>query len=186
MKTQRVAFAALGAVVLIVSAQARAAQSDDAVLRQEVTALREMVLALQTRVTQLEALAGDASRAVPPEPKAAAADTAPIVRQTPAVAVAPPAATMDATAADATVAPPVGASPAYISPEAALRANWSKVARGMQQDEIVALIGAPSQKATLDGRTVWYYYYPGAGAGSVFFTDAGRVSSRQSPFGLGW
>jgi len=48
------------------------------------------------------------------------------------------------------------------------------------------LLGAPSKKFILDGRRGWYYYYPGTGGGSVFFSDAGRVSSRQSPFGLGW
>jgi hypothetical protein len=38
---------------------------------------------------------------------------------------------------------------------------------------------------TIDGRTAWYYVYPATGTGSVFFTDSGRVSSRQSPFGWG-
>jgi outer membrane protein assembly factor BamE (lipoprotein component of BamABCDE complex) len=56
----------------------------------------------------------------------------------------------------------------------------------MDQNAVIALLGDPSSRSTLDGRTVWYYIYPGTGRGSVFFTDAGRVSSRQSPFGLGW
>ena len=56
----------------------------------------------------------------------------------------------------------------------------------MDQGEITRLLGAPSKKFVLDGRNVWYYYYPGTGRGSVFFTDAGRVSSSKSPFGWGW
>jgi hypothetical protein len=80
----------------------------------------------------------------------------------------------------------LGSNSSYVSPEAALRANWSKVEQAMDQGEVTRLLGAPSNKFTLDGRTVWYYYYPATGSGSVFFTDAGRVSSRQSPFGWGW
>ena len=74
----------------------------------------------------------------------------------------------------------------YGSPEAALRANWSKVNQNMDRDEVTNLLGAPSKKFALDGRTVWDYYYPATGGGSVFFGDAGRVSSSQSPFGWGW
>jgi hypothetical protein len=79
-------------------------------------------------------------------------------------------------------APGVG----YVTPEAALRGTWAKIKADMAEAEVVALLGAPSKKFTLDGRRGWYYYYPGTGAGSVFFTDEGRVSSRQSPFGMGW
>jgi len=88
----------------------------------------------------------------------------------------------------ATLAPASATAPAvgYVSPEAALRGTWAKIKPDMAEAEVVALLGAPSKKFTLDGRRGWYYYYPGTGAGSVFFTDAGRVSSRQSPFGMGW
>jgi outer membrane protein assembly factor BamE (lipoprotein component of BamABCDE complex) len=74
----------------------------------------------------------------------------------------------------------------YVSPEAALKATWRKIRPDMARSEVVALLGEPSKEFELDGRRGWYYYYPGTGAGSVFFTDDGRVSSRQSPFGLGW
>ena len=88
----------------------------------------------------------------------------------------------------ATLAPASATAPAvgYVSPEAALRGTWAKIKPDMAEAEVVALLGAPSKKFTLDGRRGWYYYYPGTGAGSVFLTDAGRVSSRQSPFGMGW
>jgi hypothetical protein len=87
-------------------------------------------------------------------------------------------------------APAAAPSPApragEVTPEARLRMNWEKVGKDMDQGEVTRLLGAPSKKSTIDGRTVWYYAYPGTGGGSVFFTDAGRVSSRQSPFGWGW
>ena len=85
-------------------------------------------------------------------------------------------------AAAAPAAPAAG----YLTPEAALKATWHRIRRDMPQSDVVALLGEPSKKFVLDGRRGWYYYYPGTGGGSVFFTDAGRVSSRQSPFGLGW
>jgi len=93
--------------------------------------------------------------------------------RTPAAASAPASAPAAAPAAAAVPAAAPAASPGagYVSPEAALRSS---------------LLGAPSKKFILDGRRGWYYYYPGTGGGSVFFSDAGRVSSRQSPFGLGW
>ena len=85
-------------------------------------------------------------------------------------------------------APAAAPAPAagYVSPEAALRSRWAGLKPDMTESEVAQLLGAPSKKFTLDGRKGWYYYYPGTGGGSVFFTDAGRVSSRQSPFGWGW
>jgi len=78
-----------------------------------------------------------------------------------------------------------GADPQAASPQAQLRLNWSKIEPGIDADHVSRLLGEPTSKLRLDGRTAWYYSYPGLGNGSVFFTDAGRVSSRQSPFGWG-
>jgi hypothetical protein len=86
----------------------------------------------------------------------------------------------------AKAAVPAAPSAGNVSPEATLRMNWARIKADMEQDEVTQLLGAPSKKFTLDGRNVWYYYYPATGNGSVFFTDAGRVSSHQSPFGWGW
>lgn len=83
-------------------------------------------------------------------------------------------------------APPAATTAGHASPEAALRASWGKIGQGLDAREVEALLGRPSRKLTLDGRTLWYYEYPGTGRGSVFFTDAGRVSSSQPPFGWGW
>ena len=71
----------------------------------------------------------------------------------------------------------------YLSPEAALRQSWSNIKPEMADSQVAKLLGEPSKKFKLDGRDVWYYFYPGTGKGSVFFTDEGRVTSSQSPFG---
>jgi len=141
---------------------ARAAQ-DEGSLQQQVAALQQMVLDLQSRLAELERAAASHNALAAPETAAPAAPEA---------------------AAPAAQVEPVAAG--HLSEEARLKLNWSKVSREMDQNDVIGLLGAPSKQTTLDGRTVWYYYYPGAGAGSVFFTDAGRVSSRQSPFGFGW
>jgi hypothetical protein len=153
----RIALSVLVSLALASAPAVRAAEPDSARLQQEVEALKELVLDLQKRLSQLEGRQPPAAQAAPGTPQAA-----PVA------------------------ASPLGANSAYASPEAALRANWSKIAQEMDQSEVTRLLGAPSKKFMLDGRTVWYYYYPGTGSGSVFFTDAGRVSSRQSPFGWGW
>jgi len=153
----RIALPTLVAVALAGAAAAHAAEPDIASLELEVKALKQEVLDLQKRLSQIEGRQAPAAQAAP--------DTA----QNAPVAAAP-----------------LGATSGYVNPEAALRANWSKIAQEMDQSEVTRLLGAPSKKFVLDGRTVWYYYYPATGSGSVFFTDAGRVSSRQSPFGWGW
>ncbi len=158
---------------------ARAAAPEGATLQQEVKALQAMVQDLQRRVSALEGhpvLPAAASQSVP--------QAAPARSAAPAAVPQMPAASLPQAAPIAAAQP--GASAGYMSPEAMLRAAWSKVGKGMQDGEITRLLGAPSKKFTLDGRTVWYYYYPATGSGSVFFTDEGRVSSRQSPFGWGW
>lgn len=129
-------------------------------LEQQVKALSEQVHQLQQRVDRLEGRTQSLAPATAPAPAAPSA----------------------APAAITAAAPGAG----YVSPEAALRNTWARIKPDMAESEVASLLGAPSKKFTLDGRRGWYYYYPGSGAGSVFFTDQGRVSSRQSPFGMGW
>ena len=187
----RTAFLAFVSLALAGIPAARAAEPDYATLQQEVKALKQMVHDLQQRVSALEGHAAapaqgpqaaqpaaQATQAAPP-----AAQAAPPVPQ--AAQAAQPAPTMPQ-AAPITAAKP-GASPGYMSPEALLKTSWNQVEKGMDQAAISKLLGAPSTTFLLDGRLVWYYYYPGTGRGSVFFTAAGRVSSYQSPFlGFGW
>ena len=173
MKT-RTAILAIVFLALAGSPVARASEADDAALRKDVKTLIEMVQDLQRRVSALEA-----HSAQPPT----TATVAP-----PATSSVPRAAQAAGTAQVAPIAAArPGVRPDYVSPEAMLKANWNQIDKGMDEAAIKALIGTPSTTFLLDGRLVWYYYYPGTGRGSIFFTDAGRVSSYQSPFpAFGW
>jgi len=190
MRTALLAFVSLA---LAGVPAARAAEPDYATLQQEVKVLKQMVQDLQRRMAAIEGRSGAPAQGTHPAPQAAqpgpqAAQPAPQMAQ-PAPQVAQPAPHTAQTvpqAAPIAAAQP-GASPSYMSPEALLKASWNQVEKGMDQAAVTALLGAPSTTFLLDGRRVWYYYYPGTGRGSVFFTDAGRVSSYQSPFlGFGW
>ncbi|HXZ48018.1 MAG TPA: hypothetical protein VEG27_03305 [Usitatibacter sp.] len=196
---------ALVVVFALAAVQARAADPDDAALRREIESLKEAVRNLEHRVDVLEGRKrpsvpaaseppkGSTSSAPTPVPPAAATTTnlsagppAAATATAPPAAPSPPAMPAAPVAATTPRAAPLGTDTGYASPEAALRASWSEIGAGMDDGQVTKLLGPPSKKLTLDGRTVWYYYYPAIGNGSVFFTDAGRVSSRQSPFGLGW
>jgi len=166
---------ALALVVLLgmaIPPAARAADPDVASLAREVAALREVVQHLQARVDRLE------SHPAPTEQPASGTPR-------PALQAASDAASHDAPAARPIAAPQPGTDAPVASPEAQLRANWSKIRQGIDSDEVSRLLGVPTRKLRLDGRDAWYYSYPALGNGSVFFTDAGRVSSHQSPFGWG-
>ena len=169
---------------LLGSSAAAAEEPGVAALRREVNALNSAVLDLQARVRQLEkgsaAPAAGSSEKVPTRAPAASAPTA--VRA--AAPMAPPQATGSKPAA--ITAAPAGTGAGYLNPEALLRQRWSTIDTGMADTRVHELLGEPSKKFKLNGRIVWYYYYPGTGVGSVFFTDAGKVSSEQSPFGWSW
>jgi len=167
----RIALLVVVSLALAGVSSARAADPENAVLQQEIKALKEMVHDLQQRVKVLEGRSP-----VQPQPSPVQPQASPV----------PPQASEAVPQAAPIAAAPLGATSGYVSPEAALRANWSKIVQDMDQGEVARLLGTPSKKFTLNGRTVWYYYYPATGGGSVFFTDAGRVSSRQSPFGWNW
>lgn len=77
------------------------------------------------------------------------------------------------------------ASAMQVPPLVQLKKNWSQVEPGTAQGKVQALLGNPEKVLHIDGALVWYYVYPGVGAGSVFFNASGKVSSRQSP-SLGW
>jgi outer membrane murein-binding lipoprotein Lpp len=70
---------------------------------------------------------------------------------------------------------------------AALRTAWKEIRAGVPSEQVKDLLGNPTREFTLNGKLAWYYIYPGIGAGSVFFNDSHRVSSRQTPpLGFGW
>jgi hypothetical protein len=161
----------LCAWALLGSTPAAAEDPEVAALRRQVNALEQQVRELKARMDQFDGGA--------PAPAPAAAAPAAAVPQAAPAAAAPAAAAPAPAAASA-------ASPGYVSPEAVLKQRWSSIKPSMGDDRVVELIGQPTTKFKLDGRDVWYYYYPGAGGGSVFFTGEGKVSSSQSPFGWGW
>jgi hypothetical protein len=157
----------LCAWALLGSTPAAAEDPEVAALRRQVNALEQQVRDLKARMDQFD---GGAPAAAPATavPQAAPSATAPA----PAPAPAPAAAS--------------AAGPGYVSPEAVLKQRWSSIKPAMTTDRVTELLGEPTTRFKLDGRDVWYYYYPGAGGGSVFFTGEGKVSSSQSPFGWGW
>lgn len=62
-----------------------------------------------------------------------------------------------------------------------LRENWRNLEEGMPQEQVKILLGAPQKAFRLGGQLVWYYYYPGVGGGSVFFSSTGHLSGSQKP-----
>lgn len=158
----------LSACALLGSAPAAAEEPEVAALRRQVNALEQQVRDLQARMRKVEGGGAGAAAAAPaPKPTAGAQ----------------PSAAPQAAAAPTPVAARAGSA---ISPEAALRQRWSNIKPTITDAQVAEVLGQPSTKFKLDGRNVWYYYYPGTGGGSVFFTDEGKVSSSQSPFGWGW
>jgi hypothetical protein len=157
----------LCAWALFGSTPAAAEDPDIAALRRQMNALEQQVRALNARMDQLE---GRAPAAVPQAAPPAAVPSA--AAQSPHAVPPPPAAS--------------AAGPGYVSPEAVLKQRWSSIKPAITSARVTELLGEPTTRFKLDGRDVWYYYYPGQGGGSVFFTDEGKVSSSQSPFGWGW
>jgi len=70
--------------------------------------------------------------------------------------------------------------------DAAVRDSWRQIERGVSQDRVKQLLGAPQQTFNLSGKLVWYYYYPADGSGSVMFDPAGRVAGFQTPPSTGF
>ena len=161
------------------SPSGQAAEPDVASLEREVIALKATVLQLQARLDRLERLSGSAEQPASGVPRVAVSTSSQAVVQPD---VHPPKAAL--------AAAPVRArqpeeEPVVQGPQAQLRLNWSRIDSGMTTDEVSGLLGEPTRRLQLDGRDVWYYSYPALGNGSVFFTNAGHVSSHQSPFTWG-
>ena len=141
-------------------------------LRQQVEELKDTVRQLQERVNALEK--NDTASWIP-------ATIAPAPSTAPAQALPPKA--METSPA------PERASPAGIASVddkvVILRNSWRRISTGMKQADVKETLGPPTKETLMNGKVVWYYYYAGLGAGSVFFNGDGRISSSQSP-NLGW
>lgn len=164
------------AVALAGAIVAGVAHADDAALdalQKKVDVLEGNVRELKDRIRALEQ--GEAACPVPASTTSGSPDTAP-ARTTVAKA-------------DQAVAPPQPAVPAtepsVDDQVVALRRSWRRIAAGMPQADVRSALGPPSHEMRINGKVVWYYYYAGLGAGSVFFNADGRISSSQSP-NLGW
>ncbi len=62
-----------------------------------------------------------------------------------------------------------------------LQTNWEKLQRGLSTSKLQTLLGDPASKFKLGRETVWYYKYPGIGAGSVMLGRDGKVNGWQKP-----
>lgn len=62
-----------------------------------------------------------------------------------------------------------------------IRDNWHALKRGMSDQDVYALIGAPTSRFKLNNAPVWYYDYQGIGRGSVMFSKEGKLIDWQAP-----
>lgn len=177
---RRLAAASLALACLICAAGAHAEDVELRMLKQQVEELKDTVRQLRERIDALEK--NDPAAWLPAT--TAPADNRPLTT--------PQAAAPAGDGAPPTVA--VAREPARSAPAAnasvddkvvLLRSSWQRIARGMEQSAVTDTLGPPSRNMLINGKVVWYYYYAGLGAGSVFFNADGRVSSSQSP-NLGW
>jgi hypothetical protein len=185
----------LAAFLSLVGA-ARAADPEVEALRQRVDELSQSVQELRDQVRSLQGRIDGGTPSAPAptaalgeaQHEAAPAAAAAAVATPAAASAAPEAATAKAsTAAPGNAAASAPASPTAVSELAVLKKAWRQVEPGIASQKVHDLLGAPTQELTINGKLAWYYVYPGIGAGSVFFNDSRRVSSKQSPpLGISW
>jgi hypothetical protein len=154
-------------------------------MRARLDQIKQLVADFDARLNALEAARSSATQ---PPHSAATASTAVGLAPASAPAPAPAAVPVPISAPAPVVQPPTGATQpaAANAPVVVPRAQWRRVQSGLTMDEVNSLIGAPTKTFELAGKTVWYYYYPAIGAGSVFFDAHGRASSVQRPAGGSW
>jgi hypothetical protein len=156
----------LAASLALVACPALAAdEAELRALRAELATLKLRLTAAEARLAQLEAAPDQAAVSSAPTSPAVNAPAAPTPGQ-----LAP------GSASPTSAAPaPVGSASGYD------RKAWRQIKAGTAQTEVLRLLGEPTRRMSMAGRTAWYYRYPDAGPGSVFFNDGGTVSSLQSP-----
>ncbi len=171
MSLHRLALVSLAAVCTAFPPGAHADDAELRALRRQVQELTNAVRQLQERVNALEK--GDASTWIPA--------TAPSTIATPDRDDAPQ--DLKTPAAPERVAP--GAKASVDDKVVMLRNSWRRISKGMKQEDVMEALGPPTKEMMMNGKVVWYYYYAGLGAGSVFFNSDGRSSSSQPP-NVGW
>jgi hypothetical protein len=172
--------AALTAATLVCAAAPANGADDVAALRTQLEQVKRLVADLDARLSAVEA--DDRKAAETASKVAAPAATSAAIGATaarPSVPAPAPAAPGTPAAAGVPAVPAIASATA--DSEAVPRAAWRRVGAGSSQDEVKEQLGVPTRTFELSGKQVWYYVYPGHGAGSVFFDSSGHVSSLQAP-----
>ena len=151
-------------------APASAGESIDE-LRHEIILLKQTVLGLEHRVSEIERCNPDPCASPEQTVKIPADRTAPGKNP----AIEEPAPPPSAAAAGTPILQDDGGG----SPS--LRQRWRSIERRMSAGQIESLLGRPQQKFSVAGKTVWYYRYPDNRRGSVTFSGDMRVSGWQRP-----
>ena len=149
-------------------AEASAGASIDE-LRLEILRLKQTVLRLEHRISEVEMCTPDPCANREPSIKTPAGNTG--FENNPAIKE--PADPPTAAAAKATIQDNSG-RPSF-------RQRWRSIERRMSAEQIKGLLGEPQQEFSVDGKTVWYYRYPDNRRGSVTFSGDMRVSGWQRP-----
>ncbi|HKK14663.1 MAG TPA: outer membrane protein assembly factor BamE [Gammaproteobacteria bacterium] len=161
-------------VILIAAAVPAAWAAGPAPLAQRMDQLTRRVKALETQVRQLQnACAGPgAGTTAPSQARPGQAAAAGSAKAGPSAAPAP--------------ARQTGSNPSAAKgyPWRA-KEQWRSLKADMTADQVENLLGKPSRTFKLNGDTVWYYRYPGVGAGSVMIRSNGSVAGWQRP-PFGW
>ena len=159
--------------------------------------MRKEVEELKRRVQKLEeqqAAKPEARRSatsvnrVPGSWEAAPQASSPAQQQATAQQTAPPPPPPPPTPPDSLLPPPpppTGSRLRAPNTVLALRERWSRVAKKCTQAEISDVLGQPSKEIRIDGKLVWYYYYPGIGGASVFFKRMAMFPVIRRP-NVGW
>ena len=158
-----ISFSIVVALAVTVPAPARADDADCQALMGQLQRLEAQIRTLDAKVSALEQTRTAGA------PATVATPSAPV-----SAAVAPASA---ATTSDVAAQ----AAAQLRRDDAAVVEGWKRIERGLGQDVVKRLLGAPQQTFDLSGKKVWYYYYPASGSGSVIFDPAGRVVGYQTP-----
>ncbi len=155
--------AALAAAGAAVSLPARA---DDQALALKVEALTQRVRILEQTVKQLQ------SSCAAPTAAANSSASAP----SPSPSPRPEAGRETARGPDGQI----HAEPGHI------KESWLKLERHMSGGQVEHLLGQPSRKLAIDGKTLWYYDYGDFGSGSVMLRNGHVLDWQRPTHGLFW
>jgi hypothetical protein len=172
-------------------------------LRHEVEMLKQTVRRLEEVISEMEKhpahpnVPREAATKAPVDQTGAAASPAMKEATEPSSAAAAETSTLhDSAGGSPAVNSPVPNAPAEPPSAAAATASapadtgrdapsipqqWRSIERRMSPEQIEALLGAPQQKFSVAGKTVWYYQYPNNKRGSVTFSEDMQVSGWQKP-----